>query len=396
MSEHDRTAPQAAPDEEADVRRLIEQAGPRPPVPAEDLEAITAAARAAWRRDVASREEARESLAGYQGTVAPAAPTAPVPAARDRASGATAPAAASPPRRHRGRSEIAKQWLFAAAVLLGIGLLGWLMRAVGEVPAGAAVESVSGTTWIGTAATGGSRPLLPGEEIPVGTTLATARPGSEVVAGRASLRLPGGTVVRVDAGTTVRLDSPTALTLERGAVYADSGESGSGLTVATPGGTATDVGTRFSVRVLDPGPRPKVEVRVRDGAVAVERGGRSWMASAGEELVVATLHGEPHRRPVDAWGAEWDWVLDAAAGYPIEGRTLGELLDWVARETGWTVRWADPALAGSARDVVLRGSAGRLRPDQVPFAVLPGAGLEGELVESDGGSELVIRRRQNS
>jgi hypothetical protein len=81
-------------------------------------------------------------------------------------------------------------------------------------------------------------------------------------------------------------------------------------------------------------------------------------------------------------------VLEAAAGFEIEGQTLQDLLDWVARETGWQVRFADAELAASAKEIVLHGGIGNLRPDQAPFAVLPGAGLEGELSRG----VLTIRR----
>jgi hypothetical protein len=80
--------------------------------------------------------------------------------------------------------------------------------------------------------------------------------------------------------------------------------------------------------------------------------------------------------------------MAAAPGFEVEGRTLGELLAWVARETGWRVRFAEPELAAAADEIVLHGDFGDLRPDQAAFAVLPGAGLEGVL--ADG--VLVVRQ----
>ena len=89
------------------------------------------------------------------------------------------------------------------------------------------------------------------------------------------------------------------------------------------------------------------------------------------------------------YGPGWEWVLAAAAGFEVEGRSLEEFLAWVSHETGWQVRFEDPALAASARPIVLHGAIGNLPPDQAPFAVLPGAGLEGKLE----GKTLVIRSR---
>jgi ferric-dicitrate binding protein FerR (iron transport regulator) len=385
VNEREPTATGAPPEDDEDqVRRLLGQAGPRPPIPPGDLAAITAATRAAWRGEVVRRARGAETAehAGRMERRTPAVGGI-TELARYQEYAVTAPG-------RRQRPKWAVPALIAALLLLSAGLIWWLARRSGAAPEIVRAESVIGTTWIGGKGTGGPRPLRAGEAIPAGATVVTAAGTGQAVAGRASLRLADGTVLRLDAGTYARFVSPTAVALEQGAIYADSGENGSGLTVTTPAGTASDLGTRFSVRLIGLR-RSALEIRVRDGAVAVERGSQSWLTPAGEELVVSP-GGEPHRRPIDPWGPEWDWVLEAAAGYRIEGRTLGELLDWVTRETGWNVRWAEPDLAADAREIVLRGAIGRLRPDQAPFAVLPGAGLDGELVEG----ELIVRRRPGS
>lgn len=346
-----------AEDDEAEVRRLLERAGPRPPIPPEDLEAITATARASWRREVGRRDGERREV------------------------------------EQRGRAS-AVPLAMAAMLLLAVGLAWWWTARGGPAAVDVArVETAVGPVWVvaaDDAAESGRRPLVPGAAIPAGAALITS--GANDAAGRASLRLPDGTVVRLDAGSRVRFDSPAALALERGAVYADTGAGGSGLAVTTPAGIARDVGTRFTIRLAEPADSA-VEVRVRDGAVVLERDGRDWLAEAGEELVV-DAEGSPQRRPIDPYGPGWEWVLEAAAGYPIEGRTLGDFLDWVSRETGRRVRWTDQALEASAREIVLRGGIGDLRPDQAALAVLPGAGLEGELVDGEADRrDLVIHRR---
>lgn len=50
----------------------------------------------------------------------------------------------------------------------------------------------------------------------------------------------------------------------------------------------------------------------------------------------------------------WEWVLDTARPFPVEVRTVSELLDWVATETGWRVRFEDPDLAKAADGIVFR------------------------------------------
>ncbi|HEY7213204.1 MAG TPA: hypothetical protein VIC28_01175, partial [Thermoanaerobaculia bacterium] len=129
-----------------------------------------------------------------------------------------------------------------------------------------------------------------------------------------------------------------------------------------------------------------LSVQVRNGSVRTEHRGRAYLTPAGQELVLRR-DGRPERHAVTAHGPAWEWVLEASPGFDIEGRTLREFLDWVSRETGWTIRFADAGLANAADGIVLHGSIGELRADRAPFTVLPGAGLEGKL---EGGT-LVVR-----
>lgn len=362
MTDHDQRAESAAMEaEERRVRELMERAGPRPEIPAEDLERITAAARESWREAV----------------------------------------------RDRGKETAARstKWTWAmslAAVLaVAVGVAAWWSSrpAGGPAPEIAHLERVTGSVLLDTVGAVGEGVEV-GDAIPAGAVL-RVEGGEAGSPGRAALRfLPedgaaGGAVLRLDAGTRLRLVSARIFELERGALYADTdpiapaapAPSGSGaLEVRTPLGTARDLGTRFALRLLEV-PERALEVRVRDGAVSVERAGATHVAAAGEEL---TLHrdGETLRRKIAVHGPEWDWVLAAAPRFTVEGKSLRQLLDWVARETGWTYRFEDEELAASADEITLHGSLGGLRPDQAPFAVLPSAGLEGQL---DDGT-LIVRR----
>ena len=62
-------------------------------------------------------------------------------------------------------------------------------------------------------------------------------------------------------------------------------------------------------------------------------------------------------------------------------RTLAEYLDWITRETGWRVEYAEPAIARDASTIVLHGSITGLRPDQTPLAVLPTCGLRHRMTD---------------
>jgi len=87
------------------------------------------------------------------------------------------------------------------------------------------------------------------------------------------------------------------------------------------------------------------------------------------------------RGRIAAYGPLWSWVLKAAPPLRIEGLTLEEVLERVARETGWTVRFEDPRVAASADEIVVHGDVGHLTPDQALEVVLPGAGLDHRVVD---------------
>ena len=286
--------------EEDQVRHLLEEAGPRPEVPPEDLAKIKAAFRSEWEEHVRRRR--------------------------------------APDRR---------LWLLAASVLLALGLGWWLWPA--PSPPVAHVEGTSGT-----------------EE---GAVFA---PGTLVVTDEdpLALSLGGGASLRLDAGSNVRVVSASVIELRRGAVYLDS-EGAGNIAVQTPFGTVQEVGTQFEVRLLD----SALRVRVREGAVLLN----SHRVEAGTELVL--LDGAVTRNRIAAWGPEWSWVLKAAPPIQVEGHTLKEVLKRVTRETGWTVRYEDPGLEASAGEIVVHGDIGHLAPDQALEVVLPGAGLEHQVVD---------------
>jgi ferric-dicitrate binding protein FerR (iron transport regulator) len=294
--------------EEENLRRLLEDAGPRPPIPQEDLDAIASAARLAWRGHRRHRRQLR-----------------------------------SQPKMSRAlRMGLAA----LLAVTLGLALWWALRRDVTH----------------------------------------TASPWIEAATNPIHLSLPDGVTARLDAKTRLRTLSPTILELDRGAVYVDTGEGHhKAIEVQTSVGTVRDIGTRFAVRIVE---RSTLLVRVRDGAVLTEQGGRTYRTQSGQELILRR-DGTSERREAAPYGPEWDWVVKAAPGFDIEGRTLREFLDWVARETGWRIVLADAGLEDSAAQTVLHGSIGKLPPDQAPFAVLPGAGLEGKI---ENGA-LIVRRR---
>jgi ferric-dicitrate binding protein FerR (iron transport regulator) len=195
--------------------------------------------------------------------------------------------------------------------------------------------------------------------------------------GRAALRLATGASLRVDVNTRLKWISGSALELLEGALYVDTeGRKGgeNPLEIVTRWGRVRDRGTQFEVRLAE----ARLRVSVREGVATLSHAGRSYEAPEGFRITLDPL-GALRTEPIPLHGQEWDWVLAIAPSFRLEGRTLGEFLEWVARETRWEVRFTDPSAAESRSAIVLHGSVEGLRPDEMPATVLPTCGLRSRL-----------------
>jgi hypothetical protein len=324
-----------APGNGDEVARLLQAAGPRPAVPEETAGRVRDAVHAHWRRTITARRSAW--LIAWSALPVAAAAVGVVLIA----SGAlermrrTPPAAAPVARLERSEGSVA--WPGGAAPAAGAGL---------DAPS--ALET-----------------------------------GAD---GRVALRLGGGASIRIDVVSRVRLISDDEIALDRGAVYVETAAGaapGTAVTVRTPVGTVRDIGTRFQVRASP----ESLWVSVREGSAMVEGGGRSHHAPAGTGLRM-DQHGGVTSRPVPPSDAEWHWVQEVAPPFDLEGRRLVEYLDWVAKETGLRIEYAEAAIPAEKSDVLLHGSVAGLRPDETLEAVLPASGLRHRI---SGGAVVIDR-----
>jgi ferric-dicitrate binding protein FerR (iron transport regulator) len=230
-------------------------------------------------------------------------------------------------------------------------------------------------------------PDATGWAVAAGSTVETASAEGGGEPGRLALSMTSGASLRLDAGTRLCLASAERVELTRGAVYVDRGADRGGrpLAVATPAGVFHELGTQFEVRVEGDGAEAITRLRVREGRVALDGGGAQGtaavVATAGEELIVradgSLVHGE-----VANHGPAWDWVVATAPMLEIEGLTVRAFLDWIARETGLRIEFADPDAAALADKVTLHGSIAHLTLPEALDPVLSSAGLDHRV--SDG------------
>jgi ferric-dicitrate binding protein FerR (iron transport regulator) len=242
----------------------------------------------------------------------------------------------------------------------------------------AVVEAVEGTPRRLTDASGAradigvlrNDPLHPGDWI---TTDSSAR---------LALRFSDGTSVRMDVGSRARPLSSSVIELSAGAVYVDTGRESGRFEVRTPVATALDIGTQFEIRLID----RTLRLRVRSGVVTLTDRGRSVTGREGTEITLS--EGAAVSRAFPSYGPDWHWAARLSPRMDIEGMALDACLERIAREQGWSVRYADPALSREAAGIILHGSVEGLPAREALEVALTTSGLRHRL---EGGQLVVMR-----
>jgi hypothetical protein len=204
--------------------------------------------------------------------------------------------------------------------------------------------------------------LLPGAAVSPGVRLATGERG-------VALALNNGFSVRLQAGTSVTFESIESVTLDAGRLYADTGQSiydDRSITVQTPLGTATDIGTQFAVGLGD----GEMRIAVREGEVDVAAGPNTWTAEAGEMLTIGSDSGATFAG-ISRYDSSWEWASSLAPTYDIENRSLLDFLKWASRETGRELVFENEAARTAAMRTTLSGSIEDFTPIEAVASVLP-------------------------
>ena len=339
------------------LERRFKEAGPRPPLPEEDLARLHQVARRTWER---SQDHDR-----------------PTPRSAWSPAWTALVAAGVACMALLGYWFLAGAWREAPALAGRPAAVARLERVVGEFE----VRFGPSAAWARWAETAEGREIVAGAEL---------RTGVGERAGRPALRWSDGASLRVDRESVVRLSGGAEVELARGALYVDSPpEATAALTILTPHGRFVEIGTQFEVRVQAQGAGSS-RLRVREGRVEVARDGERSVTDAGQELTLRP-GGPVERGAVLPFGEPWEWTLAAAPMLDIEGTSVRRFLDWAARESGWQLVFADRETEELAGRTLLHGSIRHLTPASAPAAVLPTAGLtgrvEGGALRISGGGE---------
>ena len=306
------------PGEDADLVALLRSVGPRPTPPADFAAEVRAAVAAEWRATVAARHPQRRFTQPWLAIAASVA---------------------------------------VLAVAVGVALPRWKaaggpVAVVARVTGAAEIRHSTNGAW---QALGTTSPVAASDEIRTSSS------------GRVALRRPDGLEVRLDTDTQLAFTGDERARLASGGVYVDAGTPGSGsgaFVVGTPYGDVRHVGTQYVASVHD----GALQVAVREGSIAIDRGQVPVVARAGEALAVRE-DGSVVRSQVDSHGQAWHWAAAIAPEFAIEGRSLDEFLAWAGRETGRKIVYTSADAAREAEQTMLKGSTTGLAPEAAVAAV---------------------------
>lgn len=188
-----------------------------------------------------------------------------------------------------------------------------------------------------------------------GDAISTMFAGQVLQTGRdsaAGLAWSGGGSLRVDAHTRIELVSASEIFLYTGRVYFDSFGTTDGGTFAvrTELGLVSHIGTQYMAEVSDSG----LAVSVREGEVIVSGAASDEPVHRGQR---AELNGA--RRPVitntSGVGDDWKWVETVSPNISVDDMSAYDFLQWVGRETGYTVHFTSESANATARATELMG-----------------------------------------
>ncbi len=274
-------------------------------------------------------------------------------------------------------------WLSAAAAIgaITVGLL-WLGTHRKPLASADVATFVAARGDVSFAGVAGRGLVVAGSRLPAGATVRTGTTGFVLL----TVAAVG---VRIGPDTTVHLDGAGRLTLGGGRLYAQTSlpqTSGPSLTVDTPFGRVSHLGTQFQLIVGS----ANMDVSVRSGRVKVtEDDGRAQSLTRGEGIVVLQ-NGAIQRVAVKPYGAAWAWVDTLEPDFPIDGRSLADFLTWYTRETGLKLVLLGGRTAAAVDRTTLSGSIAGLTPNQALAAVMATTGFQYDMTVA---GELRIRMR---
>lgn len=169
----------------------------------------------------------------------------------------------------------------------------------------------------------------------------------------AGLAWSGGGSLRIDEQSRVELTSADEIFLHTGRVYFDSfgAHAGGAFAVRTPQGLVSHIGTQYMAEASDSG----LVVSVREGEVIVAGSAIDQTVHRGQRAEIRDF-GRPVITNTSGIGGDWEWVETVSPKINIDGMSAYDFLQWVGRETGYTIHFASESVNAMAKAAELRGT----------------------------------------
>ncbi len=187
---------------------------------------------------------------------------------------------------------------------------------------------------------GTSGPLKAGNIIAAGDSIKTED-------GAVSLNPTGTDVdVRIAQYSEVVFVDATTIQLHHGSVYVDSQSTAPHypLQVITNGISVMHIGTQYMITHTS----DRIEIAVREGEVIIDHGNEpihSRGADGNGELTLFTT-GEAYQQfSIDIHDERWTWASELSPEIETDNMPIAEFLDWISRETGFSIVYVDVRLS---------------------------------------------------
>ena len=246
----------------------------------------------------------------------------------------------------------------AATVLLAVGVTVTLLRVPSALPVQVATidKTIGSIHFLGEQSQ--LREMRDLAEVIAGQTIVTGHDSA------ASINWTNGGSLRIDEDTRVEFISPEEILLKSGRVYFDSQPSSlqagitqssvSGFAIRTEQGVVRHIGTQYMTGISG----GALTISVREGQVEVEGTYHDTTAKAGQRLTLAGSN-RPAITNIPSHGDDWRWVEQIAPAINFDERSAYEFIHWVARESGFEVRFVSGTVERRARDTKMTGSVDR-------------------------------------
>jgi len=189
----------------------------------------------------------------------------------------------------------------------------------------------------------------------------------------ASLSLSNTLNIRMKPESVVYLSSTDEVRLISGEIYLDSYDKpkDESFRVVTNFGIAEDIGTQFSVATS----AAEWQIQVREGLVQVKDDATHVQLTENQRLNI-TATNSVNQTTLPAHHESWQWAENSRPEYDIEGESVDQYLQWVARETGRDLQYSSNEARESAKTTLLHGSITGMTASKSVQAVLPATNFE--------------------